>query len=84
MTVSDTYGTNSCTAKELTRLLADRLDVTFTERESDYLGVYFLATLADTTHLQVQPNAVRVGTEASVLLADIVNTRRLLTHTRNG
>ncbi|GAA3762846.1 hypothetical protein [Streptomyces tremellae] len=58
MTVSDTYGTNSYTAKELTGLLADRLDVTFTERESDYLGVYFLATLADTTRLQVQPNAI--------------------------
>ncbi len=58
MTVSDTYGTNSCTAKELAVLLADRLDVTFTERESDYLGVYFLATLADTTRLQIQPNAI--------------------------
>ncbi|MFF1569927.1 hypothetical protein ACFVY1_42165 [Streptomyces sp. NPDC058293] len=58
MTVSDTYGTNSYTAKELASLLADRLDVTFTERESDYLGVYFLATLADTTRLQIQPNAI--------------------------
>ncbi|MDW8803829.1 hypothetical protein P1P68_03215 [Streptomyces scabiei] len=58
MTVSDTYGTNSYTAKELAGLLADRLDVTFTERESDYLGVYFLATLADTTRLQIQPNAI--------------------------
>ncbi|MGY3334097.1 hypothetical protein ACVW0K_000196 [Streptomyces filamentosus] len=51
MTVSDIYGTNSSTAEELAGLLADRLDVTFTERESDYLGVYFLATLADTTRL---------------------------------
>ncbi|WP_328865092.1 hypothetical protein [Streptomyces sp. NBC_00304] len=58
MTVSDTYGTNSYTAKELAGLLTDRLDVTFTERESDYLGVYFLATLADTTRVQVQPNAI--------------------------
>ncbi len=58
MTVSDTYGTNSYTAKELAGLLADRLDVTFTERESDYLGVYFLATLADTIRLQIQPNAI--------------------------
>ncbi|MFJ6518215.1 hypothetical protein ACIQJ4_08135 [Streptomyces filamentosus] len=58
MTVSDIYGTNSSTAEELAGLLADRLDVTFTERESDYLGVYFLATLADTTRLQIQPNAI--------------------------
>ncbi|KFG01306.1 hypothetical protein IQ62_08580 [Streptomyces scabiei] len=58
MTVSDTYGTNSYTTKELASLLADRLDVTFTERESDYLGVYFLAILADTTRLQIQPNAI--------------------------
>ncbi|MFJ3623863.1 hypothetical protein ACIPSH_37855 [Streptomyces iakyrus] len=58
MTVSDTYGTNSYTAEELASLLADRLDVTFTERESDYFGVYFLATLADTTRLQIQPNTI--------------------------
>ncbi|MEU7213862.1 hypothetical protein AB0B06_36400 [Streptomyces sp. NPDC044989] len=58
MTVSDTYGTNSYTAKELASLLADRFDVTFTDRESDYLGVYFLATLADTTRLQIQLNAI--------------------------
>ncbi|MFE3645577.1 hypothetical protein ACFXOM_32160 [Streptomyces sp. NPDC059169] len=32
--------------------------MTFTERESDYLGVSFLATLADTTRLQVQPNDI--------------------------
>ncbi|MGW1685159.1 hypothetical protein ACWCPO_11460 [Streptomyces albidoflavus] len=32
--------------------------MTCTERESDYLGVYFLATLADTTRLQIQPNAI--------------------------
>lgn len=58
MTASSTYGTNSYTAKELSDLLADRFTATFTERESDYLGVYFLATLADTTRLQVQPNAI--------------------------
>ncbi|MFB7367012.1 hypothetical protein [Streptomyces hydrogenans] len=58
MTAYDTYGTNSNTAKELAGLLADRLGVAFTERESHYLGVYFLATLADTTRLRVQPNAI--------------------------
>ncbi|MFE1383499.1 hypothetical protein ACFW6S_31585 [Streptomyces sp. NPDC058740] len=58
MTVFKTYGTNTHTAKELCDLLADRLAVTFAQRESDYLGIYFLATLADTTHLHVQPNAI--------------------------
>ncbi|MER5204697.1 hypothetical protein [Streptomyces sp. NPDC002825] len=58
MTLYDTYGTNSYTVKELSSLLADRLAVTFVERESDYRGVYFVATLADTTDLQVQSNAI--------------------------
>ncbi|MFI5621800.1 hypothetical protein [Streptomyces sp. NPDC051567] len=58
MTVFDTYGTNACTARELAGHLADRLGTAFTERESSYLGVYFLATLADTTRVQVQPNTI--------------------------
>ena len=58
MTSLDTYGTNTYTAQELSDLLADRLTVGFTERESDYLGSYFLAVLADTTRLHVQPNAI--------------------------
>ncbi|MFJ9822797.1 hypothetical protein ACIRSU_00290 [Streptomyces sp. NPDC101160] len=58
MTAFDIYGTNAYTAKELSGLLADRLAVTFASRESDYLGAYFLATLADTTRIQVQPNAI--------------------------
>ncbi|MFJ2566517.1 hypothetical protein ACIO02_26890 [Streptomyces sp. NPDC087568] len=58
MTSFDTYGTNTYTAQELSDLLADRLAVGFTERESDYLGSYFLAVLADTTRLHVQPNAI--------------------------
>ncbi|MFF6793683.1 hypothetical protein ACFY9C_31970 [Streptomyces filamentosus] len=70
MTVSDIYGTNSSTAEELAGLLADRLDVTFTERESDYLGVYFLATLADTTRLQIQPNAIPGDDEEDDLYDD--------------
>ncbi|GAA3776479.1 hypothetical protein [Streptomyces chiangmaiensis] len=57
-TVFDTYGTNAYTARDLSDLLADRLDVIFAERESDYRGVYFLATLADMTRLQVQPNDI--------------------------
>ncbi|MFF0431649.1 hypothetical protein ACFYU9_05375 [Streptomyces sp. NPDC004327] len=58
MTILDTYGTNSCSAKELSDLLADRLALTFAERESDYRGIYYLATLADGTRLQVLPNTV--------------------------
>ncbi|WP_406310201.1 hypothetical protein [Streptomyces sp. NBC_00623] len=58
MTVFDICGTNTYTARELAVLLADRLAAAFAERESDYLGVYFLATLADTTRIQVQPNAI--------------------------
>ncbi|MFF3906498.1 hypothetical protein ACFYZJ_10950 [Streptomyces sp. NPDC001848] len=58
MTAFDIYGTNTYTARELSDLLAGRLTVAFTERESDYLGIYFLATLADTTRIYVQPNAV--------------------------
>ncbi|MFF0752951.1 hypothetical protein [Streptomyces sp. NPDC004267] len=58
MTILDTYGTNSCSAKELSDLLADRLALTFAERESDYRGIYYLATLADGTRFQVLPNSV--------------------------
>ncbi|MFF0159386.1 hypothetical protein ACFYRY_17895 [Streptomyces sp. NPDC005263] len=58
MTAFETYGTNSYTARELSDLLADRLTAAFTERESDYLGISFVATLADTTRIHVQPNAI--------------------------
>ncbi|WP_194892812.1 hypothetical protein [Catenulispora pinisilvae] len=58
MTVFQTYGTNTHTAQELSGLLAGRLGVDFTERESSYLGCYFLATLADTTRIHIQPNAI--------------------------
>lgn len=58
MTIFDIYSTNTHTAQELSELLADRLGVAFTERDSSYLGVYFLATLTDTTRLHVQPNAI--------------------------
>ncbi|MEU3396520.1 hypothetical protein [Streptomyces filamentosus] len=58
MTVTATYGTNTCTAQQLADLLAERLPATFAERESDYFGAYFLATLANATRIKVQPNAV--------------------------
>ncbi|WP_230536758.1 hypothetical protein OHB02_02620 [Streptomyces albidoflavus] len=58
MTVTDTYGTNTHTAQQLADLLAERLPATFAKRDSDYFGVYFLATLAGTTRIKVQPNTV--------------------------
>jgi hypothetical protein len=58
MNVFDTYGTNAYTTQELSDLLADRLGVAFTERDSSYLGNYFLATFADITRIQVQPNSI--------------------------
>ncbi|MFG2914810.1 hypothetical protein ACGF0D_18220 [Kitasatospora sp. NPDC048298] len=58
MTAFDTYGTSAYTPRELSDLLASRLAATFIERESYWIGSYFLATLADTTSLKIQPNAI--------------------------
>ncbi|MEZ0096303.1 hypothetical protein [Streptacidiphilus sp. EB129] len=70
MTVFVTYGTNACTARELAGRLTDRLGIAFTERESSYLGVYFLAALADSTRIQVQPNAIPGGEGEADLYQD--------------
>ncbi|MFF3467728.1 hypothetical protein [Streptomyces sp. NPDC002619] len=70
MTVFGAFGTNADTARELSSLLADRLAVAFTERESHCLGIYFLTTLADTTLLQIQPNAVPGDHHADGLYQD--------------
>ncbi|MER6427755.1 MULTISPECIES: hypothetical protein [unclassified Streptomyces] len=58
MTAFDTYGTSVHTARQLADLVTDRLGAAFTERDSDYLGAYLLATLSDATRIQVQPNAI--------------------------
>ena len=58
MPTFDTYGTNTYAAPELSGLLADRLNVTFAERDSFYRGIYSRATLADTTRIEIQPNAI--------------------------
>ncbi|MBM9624339.1 hypothetical protein ACFQ60_00895 [Streptomyces zhihengii] len=58
MTRFDVYGTTSCSIEELSAVLADRLAVTFTERESDYLGNYLVTALADGTSLKIQPNTI--------------------------
>lgn len=44
MTDHYTYGTSTHTADELVRLVSDRLGLVFTERDSDYRGVYHLAS----------------------------------------
>ncbi|SEE35259.1 hypothetical protein SAMN05216532_7879 [Streptomyces sp. 2231.1] len=58
MTAFDTYGTSVHTARQLADLVTDRLGAAFVERDSDYLGVYLLATLSNATRIQIQPNAV--------------------------
>ncbi|MEW2400284.1 hypothetical protein [Streptomyces sp. NPDC046862] len=58
MTAFDTYGTSTHTARQLADMLTDRLGAVFVERDSDYLGVYLLATLNDATRIRVQPNGI--------------------------
>jgi hypothetical protein len=47
MTDHHTYGTCTHSADELVRLVSGRLGLVFTERESDYRGVYHLADSPD-------------------------------------
>ncbi|MFF4521380.1 hypothetical protein [Streptomyces bluensis] len=44
MTEYDAYGTNAHTTSEVIRLVTDLLEVTFTERESDYRVLLLTAT----------------------------------------
>ena len=57
MTVHDTYGGSVHTAAELAGIVAERLGLTFAERESDYLGVYYHADAAPYL-IEVQPNVI--------------------------
>jgi hypothetical protein len=57
MTAYDTYSTSTHTASELVRLVTSHLDVVFTERESDYRGVYHLAQ-GPYGGIEIQPNAI--------------------------
>lgn len=57
METHDTYGTRTYTVAGLARLLADRLGVTFVERDSYYLGVYLVAD-AGNQRVEIQPNAI--------------------------
>ncbi|MGN9761909.1 hypothetical protein [Streptomyces sp. SD31] len=57
MTDHHTYGTNTHTADELVRLVSDRLGLVFTERDSDYRGVYHLAS-SPNGRTEIQPNSI--------------------------
>ncbi|WP_248508433.1 hypothetical protein [Streptomyces sp. D2-8] len=51
------YDTSTHTASELVRLVTGHLDVIFTERESDYRGVYHLDQ-GTYGRIEIQPNAI--------------------------
>lgn len=57
MTDHHTYGTGTHTAGELVRLVSDRLGLVFTERDSDYRGVYHLAGIPN-ARIEIQPNPI--------------------------
>ncbi|MGX1267152.1 hypothetical protein [Streptomyces phaeoluteigriseus] len=57
MTDHHTYGTSTHTADELARLVSDRLELVFTERDSDYRGIYHLAS-SPNGRIEIQPNPI--------------------------
>ncbi|WP_149824534.1 hypothetical protein [Streptomyces tailanensis] len=57
MTDHHTYGTSTHTVDELVRLVGDRLGLVFTERDSDYRGIYLLAGSLN-GRIEIQPNAI--------------------------
>jgi hypothetical protein len=57
MTDHYTYGTSTHTADELVRLVSDCLGLAFTERDSDYRGVYHLAS-SPNERIEIQPNPI--------------------------
>lgn len=57
MTDHHIYGTSTHTASELVRLVSDRLGQVFTERDSDYRGVYHLAS-SPNGRIEIQPNPI--------------------------
>ncbi|MET9452044.1 hypothetical protein [Streptomyces cinerochromogenes] len=58
MTDHHTYGTSTHTADDLVRLVSACLDLVFTERDSDYRGVYHLATTSPGGRVEIQPNPI--------------------------
>ncbi|MFM9633244.1 MULTISPECIES: hypothetical protein [Streptomyces] len=57
MTDHHTYGTSTHTADELARLVSDRIGLVFTERDSDYRGVYHLGDNPK-ARIEIQPNPI--------------------------
>jgi hypothetical protein len=57
MTDHHTYGTSTHTADELVRLVSDCLGLVFAERDSDYRGVYHLAS-SPNGRIEIQPNPI--------------------------
>ncbi|WP_282699738.1 hypothetical protein [Streptomyces sp. CC219B] len=57
MTDHHTYGTSTHTVGELVRLVSDCLGLVFTERDSDYRGVYHLVS-SPNGRIEIQPNPI--------------------------
>ncbi|WP_409468015.1 hypothetical protein [Streptomyces sp. HC307] len=57
MTDHHTYGTSTHTADELVRLVSDCLGLLFTERDSNYRGVYHLAG-SPNGRIEIQPTPI--------------------------
>ncbi|MDQ0990753.1 hypothetical protein [Streptomyces sp. V3I7] len=57
MTDHHTYGTSTHTADDLVRLVSVRLGLVFTERDSDYRGVYRLPS-SPGGRVEIQPNRI--------------------------
>ncbi|MFI9809454.1 hypothetical protein ACIHEJ_34770 [Streptomyces sp. NPDC052301] len=55
-----TYGTSTHTVGELAPLVSDCLGLVFTEHDSDYRGVYQLASSPD-GRIEIQPNPIPDG-----------------------
>ncbi|MGW7051212.1 hypothetical protein [Streptomyces sp. NPDC054887] len=57
MTDHHTYGTSTHAADELVQLVSDCLGLVFTERDSDFRGVYHLAGVPN-GRIEIQPNSI--------------------------
>ncbi|MFI1360458.1 hypothetical protein ACH4TV_43820 [Streptomyces sp. NPDC020898] len=72
-----TYGTSTHTADELTQLVGDRLGLAFTERDSHFLGVYYVADIPG-RKIEIQPNRIPGDDDEDDLYAPEHPTVRVL------
>lgn len=63
------YGTSAHEPAELGQLIAERLGIRFTKRESDFRGIYLVARLGE-ARIEIQPNAIPGDDDQSDLYAD--------------